>query len=202
MRHIVTEKRMDSVAFRVFYDTDVENPRHETEPLALMATWIPRSAMGDDNMPRSEEEFVDYPESSDIVKDLYMVDGYTIRLSTSPPEHTPGSPLPLRIGKTLVSRKAIERAGLNPDDTETIDRVVESELTEYALYLSGEVYGVGAHHICRNQILPRPEISATGIFGFSESAFDDAAIDLLESLPETDREGLTASMIKAADWSP
>lgn len=43
-------------------------------------------------------------------------------------------------GMYIVTRKSCEELGVDPDDTDAIERIIDNELSHYTMYANGEVY--------------------------------------------------------------
>ena len=201
MGYAILEKRIDDkLTFRVGYDDSSVSPREDGDTLLTRIVGFSRKYKLSDNPEfSSEEDFLACVRTGDIIRPLYMADhGAQVAISTD--WESFGSSIPSRVGYVLVTPEAIERNGLKPDDTERIETLIRSEIGEYSEYLNGEVFTVGAHHICRGQALPRAESYIGGIIGWDEAAFDEAAMSLLLDLSEEDSAGVTNETVRAAEW--
>lgn len=200
MTYTMLEKKINErLTFRVGYDDSSVSPREDTTLLTQIVAFSRKYRLSDTDEFGSEEEFLDSVRESDIVMPLYMLDhGAQVAIYTD--ADLPGNSIPSRVGHVLVTPEAIERVGLRPDNTEIIKGLIRSEIDEYSKYLNGEVFTVGAHHVCRGQALPKAEVCVGGIVGWDETAFDEAAMSLLLDLSEEDSAGVTNETIESADW--
>ena len=201
MSHTILEKKIDDkLTFRVGYDDSSVSPREDGDTLLTQIVAFSRKYdLSDTRDFRSEEDFLESVRDGDIVRPLYMADhGTQVAISTEWDSF--GGSIPSRVGYVLVTPEAIERVGLKPGDSRTIDMLIGSEIGEYSRYLNGEVFSVGAHHVCRGQALPKAEAHIGGIIGWDETAFDEAAMILLLDLSEEDSTGVTTETVVSSEW--
>ncbi len=195
--YIQTKRVKGKLAFRVSYDSDIQNPRKDALPMTTVVSWSKKYSFSDTDEFKTPEDFLETVRESDTLRPLYMYDHGGISLSMG------GFSCPWdsgQVGFVLATPEQVHAEGLDPNDTEAVERRMKSDVEELSQYINGEVYAVSVHEIYKEQILPEPEACFGFIWSLDDKCLDDCAEELLREVEDELTRGITAGDIASADW--
>lgn len=130
------------LVIEILTDEFGENPRDKYEHVATLALFSRRYRLGDSDHDIAANQFSGWQEMGDWLKQcalgvtpVYLLDHSGLALNTEDFNDPWDSG---QVGFGYVDPEALHAAGLTADQARD---VVEAEVTEYHLYLSGQVYG-------------------------------------------------------------
>lgn len=194
-QYIQTKEVEGEIAFRLSHDDDPQSPR-EYDPITHIAAWHKRYRLADEGEDRSPQAFLESVRECDTLMPLYMMDHGAVSLSLSPYSDPWDSG---QVGFVLITPERVKAVGLDPDDTERVQRLAEEEIAAYSQYVNGDILCMTIHRMCHGQTLPTPELTYGGITDDDEQNLDVIALELC-SLSNLAGD-MTRERIAASEWT-
>ena len=148
----VTEKTIGNYRICINYDEYPENPRI-WDNLGKMVCFHRRYNLGDKNHGYSSNQFESWGELENTIREnenvhtilpLYLYDHGGITISTNSFNDSWDSG---KIGYIFVTNRMVKENGLDIENKELIQRILEGEVETYDKYLRGDIYTYSVYKI-------------------------------------------------------
>jgi len=141
MTRLYKSAEKDNIRLSIFHDDNAESPRESYDHLGTMVCWHNRYKLGDENPKETPEEWEsEHDKSKMVMLPLYLYDhsGITMKTSSFQCRWDSG-----QVGFIYISYEDIQKewGAISKENLEKARKLLESEVKEYNLYLTGEVYG-------------------------------------------------------------